>query len=114
MFLWSVRAAVIAIIAIEHMSLRLDYRVWLSQDKAFEHEHTPDASHTISPPSWSAEGLRGQDISLPAHEYVLSKYLVPHLEALMCDGVGVQTAVDILDRVRARSKNAMTQPTNMH
>jgi hypothetical protein len=85
------------------MSILLDYRAWLSQDAAPEQEHPPDASHT---PLWSAEGLRGRDImiSLPAHECVLSKHLIQRLEDLMCDGVGVQTAVDILDRVRAQSE----------
>jgi hypothetical protein len=92
----------------------LDYRAWLSPDKAFEHEHPPDSSSTMSPPRWSAEGLRGRDISLPAHECVLSKHLVPHLEDLMRSGVGVQTAVDILDRVRAHSGGHNAQCTNAH
>jgi hypothetical protein len=35
---------------------------------------------------------------------VLSEDVVQHLESLICDGVVVQTALDILDSVRAQIK----------
>jgi hypothetical protein len=103
-FLWPVRAAVLAIIAIEKMSGLLDNRPWLSQAKAFEHEHSPDASHAADQPLPAAEVLRGRDISLPAHGCALSNDLIQHLENLIGEGIAAQTALDILDLVRPQSR----------
>jgi hypothetical protein len=99
-----VRAAVLTIMAIERMSRLLENQAWISQSKAFNYEHSPDASHAVEPSMLDVEGLSGRDISLPAHDCVLSKQLIQHLETLICDGVAVQTALDILDRVRAQIK----------
>jgi hypothetical protein len=92
-----------AIIAIEKMSGLLDNRSWLSQDKAFEHEHSPDALPVADQPLPAAEGLRGSDASLSAQEYALSKDLIQHLQDIIGESIAAQTAVDILDLVRPQS-----------
>jgi hypothetical protein len=50
----------------------------------------------------TAAAVVSQLVAMDPKPVALSEDLIQHLEALMRDGVAVQTALDILDRVRAQ------------
>jgi hypothetical protein len=93
----------------------MDYRHWFPQDSEFDHESLiilPDVSEAARTTPLVPEGFLGRDLSLPAHDSVLSKHLLQRLEILVRGGLEPQKALDTLDHVR-RSKDTSTDCTNM-
>jgi hypothetical protein len=102
-----VRAAVFAVVAIERMSMLMDYRHWFPQDSEVDDNSlviSLETSEAFRTTPLTPEGFLGRDISLPAHDSVLSKHLLQRLEALVRGGLGAQETLDILDRVRSQSE----------